>query len=198
MTVELAALGLFLALALALVLVVPRLSTVKLFNIPVLAFIEIFRNTPLLVQVYLVYFAVPLVGMPLSAFVCGVIALSVQHAAFLTEILRGGIQSIASTQWEAARALGMRTGQVLRLIVVPQAFKKLIPALTNQLIILTKDTTVISAIGVMELALTGKVLVERSGESFTVFLIIAIVFLTITSVLGLVLRSLEADKRLVR
>lgn len=194
-TVLLSLFAMALAVAWGLILVIPRLFRIRWISVPVLAYIELFRNTPLLIQVYLIYFGLPLIGVPLSAFLCGVLAIALQHGAFLAEIYRGGIESISKHQWQASRALGLRTGQLMRLVILPQAFNKLVPALTNQLIILVKDTSVIAAIGVMELTLTGKILVERSGASFQIFVIIALIYLSITSLLGFFLRVLELRRR---
>lgn len=174
-----------------LVLVGPRMSRRRIVAVPVLAYIELVRNTPLLLQIYLVYFGLPLMGFPLSAFLCGVIAIASQHGSFLAEVYRAGIESISQQQWEASKALGMQRRQIMRLVILPQAFLKIVPPFGNQLVILIKDTSLVSAIGIMELTLTGKVVVERSGASFEVFLLIAMLYLLLTSSFGTGLRMVE-------
>lgn len=176
----------------ALVLIVPRLARLTWATRLVGAYVEIMRNSPLLVQMYLLYFGLPLIGIFWSSIACGVIAIALQHGAFLSEILRSGIQSLSQRQWEAGSAIGMRRSAVIRLVILPQAFIKVLPALGNQLIVLVKDTSLVSAIGVMDLTLTGKMTIERSGASFEAFIAVAAFYLVLTSALGLVLRVIEA------
>lgn len=176
----------------ALVLIVPRLARWTWATRLVGAYVEIMRNSPLLVQMYLLYFGLPLIGIFWSSIACGVIAIALQHGAFLSEILRSGIQSLSQRQWEAGSAIGMRRSAVIRLVILPQAFIKVLPALGNQLIVLVKDTSLVSAIGVMDLTLTGKMTIERSGASFEAFIAVAAFYLVLTSALGLVLRVIEA------
>jgi His/Glu/Gln/Arg/opine family amino acid ABC transporter permease subunit len=180
-----------LALALSVLLLGPRLSKNRLIRLPTEAYIELMRNTPLLLQIYLIYFGLPLLGFFPSEFVCGVVGIALQHAAFLVEILRGGIESISQRQWEAARAIGMRRLAAVRYVILPQTFLRVLGPLGNQLIILVKDTSLVSAIGVMELTMVGKVSIERSAVSIEIFVAIAVFYLVLTSVLGGALRIAE-------
>jgi His/Glu/Gln/Arg/opine family amino acid ABC transporter permease subunit len=180
-----------LALALGVLLLGPRMAKSRLLRLPVEAYIELMRNTPLLLQIYLIYFGLPLLGFFPSEFVCGVVGIALQHAAFLVEILRGGIESISQRQWEAARAIGMRRLAAFRYVILPQTFLKVLGPLGNQLIILVKDTSLVSAIGVMELTMVGKVAIERSAVSIEIFAAIAVFYLALTSVLGGALRLIE-------
>jgi polar amino acid transport system permease protein len=180
-----------LALALGVLLLGPRMAKSWLLRLPVEAYIELMRNTPLLLQIYLIYFGLPLLGFFPSEFVCGVVGIALQHAAFLVEILRGGIESISQRQWEAARAIGMRRLPAFRFVILPQTFLKVLGPLGNQLIILVKDTSLVSAIGVMELTMVGKVAIERSAVSIEIFAAIAVFYLVLTSVLGGTLRLVE-------
>jgi len=178
-----------------LILVGPRLSRKRVVAGPIVAYIELVRNTPLLLQIYLVYFGLPLVGIPLSAFLCGVIAIASQHGAFLAEIYRAGIEAVSRRQWEAGLALGMTPRRTMRKVVLPQAWRKVIPPIGNQLVMLIKDTSLVSAIGILELTLTGKLVVERSGASFQVFLLIAGLYLLLTTSFGVFLRLIESAQR---
>ncbi len=178
-----------------LVLVGPRRSKRRLVAAPVVAYIELVRNTPLLLQIYLVYFGLPLIGVPLSAFLCGVLAIASQHGAFLAEIYRAGIEAVSRRQWEAALALGMTPRRAMRKVVLPQAIRKVIPPIGNQLIMLIKDTSLVSAIGILELTLTGKLVVERSGASFQVFILIALLYLLLTTSFGALMRVIENAQR---
>ena len=180
-----------LALVLSVLLLAPRLSKNRLIRLPTEAYIELMRNTPLLLQIYLIYFGLPLLGFFPSEFVCGVVGIALQHAAFLVEILRGGIESISQRQWEAARAIGMRRLAAVRYVILPQTFLRVLGPLGNQLIILVKDTSLVSAIGVMELTMVGKVSIERSAVSIEIFVAIAVFYLVLTSVLGGALRIAE-------
>jgi His/Glu/Gln/Arg/opine family amino acid ABC transporter permease subunit len=185
----------FSAMALALVgsllLLAPRMAKSRAIRVPVESYIELMRNTPLLLQIYLIYFGLPLLGFYPSEFLCGVVGIALQHTAFLVEILRGGIESISRRQWEAASAIGMRRLATFRYVILPQTFLRVMGPLGNQLIILVKDTSLVSAIGVMELTMVGKMAIERSAVSIEIFMAIAVFYLALTSLLGTVLRLIE-------
>lgn len=183
------------ALVWGLLLTWPRLSKSPLIRGPVIAYIELVRNSPLLVQLYLLFFALPVVGVFIPAFWCGVIAIVAQHGAFLCETYRAGIESISKGQWEAGRSIGLRGVRLFRLVVLPQALLKVAPALTNQLVILVKDTSLVSAIGVMEMTLMAKISIERSAATFEVFVVVGVLYLIITTLVGAAGRLFEARTR---
>lgn len=195
LTVGIGFFGMALAVIWGLVLIGPRMSSRSWIRTPVIAYIELVRNTPLLLQVYVVYFGLPIFGILISGFFCGVIGLASQHGAFLAEIYRGGIEAVSKHQREAGKALGMTQVQSMRLVILPQALIKIAPLMSNQLVLLLKDTAVVSAIGVMELTLAAKVTIERSAATMEVFVLIAILYLILTSSLGLVARGLETWQR---
>jgi His/Glu/Gln/Arg/opine family amino acid ABC transporter permease subunit len=180
-----------LALALGLLLLAPRMAKSRFVTAPTYAYIELMRNTPLLLQIYLVYFGLPLLGLFPSEFACGVAAIALQHAAFLVEIFRGAIESISERQWHGARAIGMGRYRAFRFVILPQAMLRILGPLGNQLIVLVKDTSLVSAIGVTELTLTGKLSIERTAVSIEIFLVIAMFYLLLTTALGAGLRILE-------
>lgn len=190
-TLSVALTSMALALVLGLLLLAPRMAKSRLLTVPVQGYIELMRNTPLLLQIYLIYFGLPLLGFFPSEFVCGVVGIALQHAAFLVEILRGGIESISQRQREAARAIGMRRLAAFRYVILPQTVLKVLGPLGNQLIVLVKDTSLVSAIGVMELTMVGKVAIERSAVSIEIFAAIAVFYLALTSILGGALRLVE-------
>jgi His/Glu/Gln/Arg/opine family amino acid ABC transporter permease subunit len=190
-TVGVAAAAMPLALALGLVLVAPRMSRLHLIRWPTLAYIEVMRNTPLLLQIYLIYFGLPLLGFYPSEFSCGVVGIAMQHGAFLVETYRGGIESVSQHQWEAARAIGMGRLKAFRHVILPQALLRILGPVGNQLIILVKDTSLVSAIGVSELTMTGKIAIERSAVSIEIFVAIALFYLLLTTLLGVGLRVIE-------
>jgi His/Glu/Gln/Arg/opine family amino acid ABC transporter permease subunit len=179
-----------LALVFGLLLLVPRMGG-PVVAVPTVGFIELMRNTPLLLQIYLIYFGLPLIGFYPSEFTCGIVGIAAQHGAFLTETYRGAIESISRKQWEAARSIGMSRFKAFRHVVMPQALMKIPGPLANQLIVLVKDTSLVSAIGVTELTMTGKIAIERSAASAEVFVAIALFYLVLTTALGGAFRLVE-------
>ncbi len=145
----------------------------------------------MLVQLYLFYFGLPVIGVDLSAFWCGALAIGLQQGCYASEILRSGLGSIDARQVDAGRGLGLTRMQTLAHVMLPQALVKSMPSLANQGILLLKDTTIVAAIGIMETTLTAKSLSEQSGNAIPLFAIVAIVFLVVTMALGLVVRLLE-------
>jgi len=190
-TIGVASAAIPLALILGLLLVVPRMAKSSAIAGAAIAYIELMRNTPLLAQIYLIYFGLPLLGLYPSEFTCGVAGIALQHAAFMAETYRGGIESISPQQWEAARAIGMRKLKVLRLVILPQAIVRILGPLGNQMIILIKDTSLVSAIGVMELTMTAKMAIERSAASAEIFVAIGAFYLILTTFVGAVVRLAE-------
>lgn len=176
-------------------LVMPRLRRQPWLSLPVAAYIEIVRNSPLLVQIYLLYFGLPLIGIWLPTFWCGVIAIVAQHGAFLCEIFRSGIANVGAGQWEAGRAIGLRNFKLFRIVILPQALASVIPSITNQVIILAKDTSLVSAIGVMELTLMAKLSIERSAATIEVFAVVSMFYLAMTTALGFSGRAIERRLR---
>jgi His/Glu/Gln/Arg/opine family amino acid ABC transporter permease subunit len=191
-TVILALAAMPLALAFGLILLAPSMERHAALVAPTVAFIELMRNTPLLLQIYLIYFGLPLLGLYPSEFSCGVIGIGLQHGAFLTETYRGAIESIDRRQWDAARGIGMQRLAAFRHVILPQAVLKILGPLGNQMIILVKDTSLVSAIGVMELTMTGKMAIERSAASAEIFVAIGFLYLLLTSTIGSALRLIES------
>lgn len=194
-TVTIAALSLPLAVALGAVIAVLHMFTTKPVGVLIGFWIEFMRNTPLLLQMFLLYFALPMLGWRLDGLYCGVLAIALQHAAFLAETFRGAVETISRRQWEAARALGIADSTSLWHLILPQAAVKVAAPIGNQLIILVKDTSVVSGIAVLELTLTGKIILERNAASFEVFLVVASFYLALTIILGLFVRWIENKTR---
>ena len=189
-TLQVSGLSLIWAIGWSLVLLSLRMSSVPGVTHVARGYVEVARNTPLLLQMYLLYFGLPLLGIPLSAMATGVLAIGLQHGAYLVEIYRAAIRSISCDQHDAARALGFRQFTAFRLIIFPQALMRVLAPLTNQSIVLVKDTTLVSAITVMDLTLVGKMIAERSAAS-DAFVVVAAFYLVLTSLLGLVHRVVE-------
>jgi len=175
-TVVLCLLGLGLGTLIALFVGLARASYSRWLSWPAGLYIEVIRDSPLLMQLYLVFFALPLLGLQVPILVAGVATLMVNSSAFMAEIVRGGIQSVGRDQWEAARGLGMGYAQVMRWVVIPQAFRVMVPPGVGLLIGLIKDSSVISVISYLELTRVGQILTEKTFLSFQVFGIVAALY----------------------
>lgn len=175
-TVVLCLLGLGLGTLIALFVGLARASYFRWLSWPAGLYIEVIRDSPLLMQLYLVFFALPLLGLQVPILVAGVATLMVNSSAFMAEIVRGGIQSVGRDQWEAARGLGMGYAQVMRWVVIPQAFRVMVPPGVGLLIGLIKDSSVISVISYLELTRVGQILTEKTFLSFQVFGIVAALY----------------------
>ena len=168
-----AALGLSLGLFVGWV----RYSCSKLPSLLAISFIEFFRNTPVLVQILWFYYALPLlINVDIKPMMAAILGISLNSAAFSAEIYRGGIQSIEKGQWEGAKALGMTLSQALRRVVFPQAFRRMLPALTNRMIEIFKMTTLASAVAYVELLQQGKLLSSLNFNPIETYTVVAIVF----------------------
>ncbi|MDR5860113.1 amino acid ABC transporter permease [Halomonas eurihalina] len=169
-----------------------RISPTIWLRIPAAAYIEVFRGTPVLVQVLFIFYGLPqLLGGPINALVAGIAAIAVNSGAYISEIVRGGVQSIERGQKEAGLSLGLSRVQTFRYIIWPQAFRRMIPPLGNQGIISIKDTSLFSVIGVGELVRQGQIYIATTFTALEVYLMVAMLYLVITLTLSLALRLLE-------
>ena len=175
-TVLLCLAGLGLGTVIAIIIGLARVSRVRWLWVPAAAYIEVIRDSPLLMQLYLVFFALPLMGMNVPIFVAGVAALMVNSSAFMAEIVRAGIQSVGKEQWDAARGLGMGYFQSMRWVVLPQALRVMIPPGVGLLIGLIKDSSIVSVLSYLELTRVGQILTEKTFRSFQVFGIVALLY----------------------
>ena len=124
------------------------------------AYVQVVRNTPLLIQMYIVFFGLPMIGLGVSGFASGLLALCLQNGGYVAEIYRGGLQSVSARQFEAGRALGMRRWTLYRSVILPQVIARVIPPLANQGISITKDTAQVAAIAVMDIMKVAQVWVD--------------------------------------
>lgn len=155
-------------------------------------FVWIVRGTPLFVQVLIVYYALPeLLGVSFSPFIAGVIALGVNSMAFISEIVRGGINAIPEGQWEAAYAIGLKPLHTLKGIILPQMVRITLPGLTNELTALIKETSILMVIGVAELTKVSKDIVTRELDPMTIYLAAAVFYLLMTSGVSLVVQQMQ-------
>lgn len=176
-TLRLFAVALVLGLSLGLLVGLARRSRRRLVYLPASAFVEFFRNTPVLVQILWFYFALPmLLPFQVSPLAAAVLGISLNSAAFTGEIVRAGIQSLEPGQWEAARALGMTQAQALRRVILPQAVKRMLPALTNRSIEIFKMTTLASAVAYVELLQQGKLIASVHYNPIEAYTVVALLF----------------------
>ncbi len=189
-TLHIAALSIVITLALGLLTALLRMSPSWAARGLSTIYLEIVRNTPILVQIYIFYFVLaPIVG--LSRFTVGVLGLSFFEATLAAEVIRGGIQAVPRGQQEAARALGLRGHQVLRLVVLPQALPLMLPPLTGVLINLVKNSAIVSVIAIADLATEARNLISDTLMSFEIWLTVAAVYLSITLPLSAAAQWLE-------
>ncbi len=159
---------------------------------PLRAYIELFRCTPLLVQIVWMYYALPvLIGVNLSAGTACFLTLSLYAGAFYAEIFRGGIEAIDKGQWEAGRAIGMRSSRIFRRIVLPQAVQVMIPSFSNQTILQLKNTSLVSVVAVGDLLYQGTVITAASYRPLEVYTIVAVVYFAVLFPLTLLAGRLE-------
>lgn len=191
LTARLALLSLALGLPIGLLLALARVQSSKILSTPAAVYVEVMRGTPLLVQILFIYFVLPSFGINIPAFWSGIIALTLNSAAYIAEIFRAGILSIDAGQMEAARALGMSHAQAMRRIILPQTFRRVVPPMTNEGIALLKDSSLVSVIGLTELARTGQELASRYAAPLTIWPMVAIFYLLLTFPLTRVAEYLE-------
>jgi His/Glu/Gln/Arg/opine family amino acid ABC transporter permease subunit len=167
------------------------LSRFRLVRMAVLAYVDFVRGTPLLVQIFLVYFALPVIGINFNEYWAGVIALSLNAGGFICEIVRASMQSIDRGQTEAAQSIGMRHRQIVLHVLFPQAWRRILPPLTNELISLIKGSALLSAISVYELTHAGQEIIATYFSPFEIFLLIALYYYALISALAWLSRYLE-------
>ncbi|MBS9893752.1 amino acid ABC transporter permease [Vibrio alginolyticus] len=189
-TIKISLWSLIIALALGLVVGLMRISSNPALKKLALVYVEVIRGTPLLVQIFIVYFFIGTV-LDLERFTAGVIALSVFTAAYVAEIVRSGIQSIPRGQMEAARSLGMNYPKAMIYVILPQAFKQTLPPLAGQFINLIKDSSLVSVISIIDLTKAGREVVSGSFAPFEVWFTVAALYLLLTSTLSWAIQTLE-------
>ena len=171
--------SLFLAIIVGIVACACRISGIKILKYPVIAYIEIIRSTPLLVQIYFFYFGLPTLGIRVPEIQTGIIALMLNSGAYIAEIIRAGINSVDEGQIEAGHASGLNYVQRMRFIILPQALGVTIPPLLGQAIVLVKDTALLSLISVMELTRSGQTLTSERFMPSEAFLTVAFFYMVI-------------------
>jgi polar amino acid transport system permease protein len=189
-TLQITAAGLALASGFGLVTALMRLSDSVLARLLARLYLELIRNTPLLVQLFFIYFVLSPV-FAISGFASAVLALSLFEGAYASEIIRAGILSIHRGQWEAAFSLGLNTRHTYRLVILPQALRTIAPPLTGQAISLIKDSALVSTIAIYDLAMQGQAIVAETYLVFEIWFTVAAIYLAITLGLSLTVAIME-------
>ncbi|RWM02527.1 MAG: amino acid ABC transporter permease [Mesorhizobium sp.] len=182
-TLGLALAGMLLALVIGILGVVARSSKSEITRAAVIVFVEVVRNTPFLVQIFFIYFALPLMGIRLNPTVTAIIALGINGGAYAIEIIRGGIESVSRGQIEAGFALGLHKADVFRLIVLKPALRAIYPSLTSQFIMLTLTTSVCTSIAAYELTSAAQRIESDTFRSFEVYFTVTAIYLVISSLM---------------
>jgi len=196
-TLLIAGVSVLFGILLGIVIALFKISRSKALNGLAWFYVWIFRGTPMLMQLFVFYYALPLftydvfgVSLRIPALIAAFIAFSLNSAAYLSEIFRGAIQSIDKGQMEAAKALGMSYYQAMFKIIIPQSYRRLIPPLGNELITLVKDTSLVASISLFDLLRTVQVMNNSSGE-WVYFIYAGVIYLFVTSIIQLVFDKLE-------
>lgn len=191
-TIEITALSVAIGVLIGIVIGIMRLSDKKIFRYLAAIYVDFIRGTPLLVQIFIIFFALPqFTGIKLDPFSAAVAACGINSGAYVAEIFRAGIQSIEKGQMEAGRSLGLSWFQTMRYIIIPQAFKVVIPPLGNEFIALLKDSSLVSVIGFQELVRSGQLVIARTYAATEVWLMVAFLYLIMTLSISRLVSYLE-------
>ncbi|WP_442604109.1 amino acid ABC transporter permease [Paenibacillus sp. KN14-4R] len=194
-TLELSLCTMVLGIAGGIILALMRLSSIKPLKWFAASYIAFIRGTPLLVQLYIIFYGMPQIGVQMPDFMAGVLALSINCAAYVAEIFRGGIQSVDKGQMEAARSLGMSNGLSMRLIILPQALRNILPALGNELIVIIKESSIVSIIGIYDLMYRADTVRGNTALPFEPLIVAALIYFVMTFTLSKLLGVAERRMR---
>lgn len=190
-TLKAAAAGFAIALSLGLAFALLRRSRIKAISWTTAFVVEFLRDTPLLVQLFFLYYVLPEFGIVLPAFLTGALALGLQYAAYTSEVYRGGIEAVHRGQWEAATALNLTGMQTYRDIIIPQAIPRIVPAMGNYMVAMIKETPVLSVVTVLEMMGLANMIGERTFEYLVPLTLVGLIFLLLTLICSAGLHRLQ-------
>ncbi len=190
-TLKAAAAGFAIALSLGLAFALLRRSPIKAISWTTAFVVEFLRDTPLLVQLFFLYYVLPEFGFVLPAFLTGALALGLQYAAYTSEVYRGGIEAVHRGQWEAATALNLTRMQTYRDIIIPQAIPRIVPAMGNYMVAMIKETPVLSVVTVLEMMGLANMIGERTFEYLVPLTLVGLIFLLLTLICSAGLHRLQ-------
>lgn len=192
LTLQMTAVSLLIAVFLGLFACMLKIAKWKILQFIAGIYVDVIRGTPMLVQAIFIYFGVAqLMDRTIPPFTAAIITLSLNAGAYMCEIFRSGINAVSQGQMEAARSLGMPYSKAMMKVILPQAFRIVIPSLVNQFIITLKDTSILSVIGVMELTKTAQIIVARNFRSFEIYATVGVMYFVIIEILSLLSKQLE-------
>ncbi|MGE8064980.1 ectoine/hydroxyectoine ABC transporter permease subunit EhuD [Pseudomonas sp. NPDC089569] len=190
-TLQITVLGFCIAVVVGFLLTLARRSSIRALAWSASLFVEFMRSTPLLIQIYFIFFVFPSFSINLSAMQAGLIGIGLHYACYLSEVYRGGLESVPKGQWEAVTALNMKASTAYRRIIIPQALKPILPPMGNYLIAMLKETPVLSAITVVEIMLKAKNLGSESFRFLEPITLVGVFFLIISIALSYAVRKVE-------
>ncbi|HEY4550568.1 MAG TPA: amino acid ABC transporter permease [Bacillus sp. (in: firmicutes)] len=192
-TIEIAVIGVIFGSLLGILFGLGRVSRNPLLSRISQFYIWVIRGTPLLLQLFVIHFAIPSAfpALTLPPFVSACIALSINAAAYIAEIARGAIQSIDKGQMEAARSLGLSSSQSMRRVIIPQAFRRMLPPLGNEFIALIKESSLVSTIALYDLLRTGQQIISSTYRYTEVFFLVGLIYLLLTTIMSYIVRKIE-------
>ncbi|MEE1865846.1 amino acid ABC transporter permease [Pseudomonas auratipiscis] len=191
MTIQITVVSFLLSSALGLVLALLKLSPLRILSVPASTLINVIRGIPIIVQLFYIYFVLPELGIHLSAFQAGVIGMGIAYSAYQAENFRSGILAVEKGQREASEALGMRSGMMMRRVILPQAFRISLPPYGNTLVMMLKDSSLVSTITVAEITRQGQLIASSTYENMTVYTLVALLYLMMSLPLVYGLRHIE-------
>ena len=194
LTIEISIASIAVGLSLGILFGVLNCQKIRFFPMSTLIsiYVTIMRGTPLFVQILILYFGLPAIsGINFSPFISGVIALGLNATAYIAEIVRAGLNSIPAGQWEASQVLGYSRFQTLRFITLPQALRTILPPLTNELVVLVKESSILMVVGVPELTKVSKDIVSREMNPMEIYLMAGLLYLALTSLISFSLKRIE-------
>lgn len=197
-TMEAVVLGMLLALTVGLVWAILRRVKIRVLSWPAGFIVEFVRSTPLLIQLFFIFYSLPLIGITLSPMVTGVLTLGLHYSSYTSEVYRAGIEGVPRGQWEAAKALGLNRFETYRHVVLPQAIPPVIPALGNYLIAMFKDTPMLSAITVLEVLQRAMIIGKESFRFLEPLTMVGVMYLVLSLLSGILVHHMEFRLKLER
>lgn len=191
LTLQLTAASVLIGTLIGLFIGMGRISHFKIINVPSTLYVEFIRGTPLLVQIMIIYYGLPALGLNLGQMTSGIVALSINSGAYVGEIFKAGIKSIKKGQTEASISLGLNYFQTMRFVILPQATRNILPALGNEFIALLKDSSLVSVIAISELLRRGMLVYSRTYDAWTPLLGVAFVYICMTIPLSRLVQFME-------
>lgn len=184
--------AIILGFVIGLIVALFRLAPIKILNWIAKIFVDAIRGTPFIVQLFFIYFGLNSLGFfSMDNTTAGIVTVAINAGAYFSEIIRAGIQSIDKGQTEAARSLGLNATQNMRYIILPQAFRRMLPTITNQAIISLKDTSLLSVIGIADLTQEGRIQASQTFEAFTIYLTLGVIYFIIIYLLSMLASFVE-------